>query len=144
MAAGDACQVGQIVMHHFLWSHEHAAGRVEARKARPCLIIAVEPIPEAGGLRVTVLPITSQKPPETSIAVAIPDAVRRHIGLDRARTAWVVVDEANVFMWPGFDLVPHGSGGFVRGVVTRGLFSQVRDAVSAIRARGGPRRVDRD
>jgi hypothetical protein len=39
----DAPRVGQIVNHHFLWIDEQAAGQIEGRKARPCLIIAVEP-----------------------------------------------------------------------------------------------------
>ncbi|MCR4282172.1 MAG: type II toxin-antitoxin system PemK/MazF family toxin [Bauldia sp.] len=139
----DAPQVGQVVVHHFLWSHEHEAGRIEAHKARPCLIIAVEPIPESAR-RVTVLPITSRKPAKTSTSVSVPDAVRRRIGLDRARSAWVVLDEANIFTWPGFDLVPQKGGGFVCGVVTRGFFGHVREAVSVAHRRGELRRIDRD
>jgi hypothetical protein len=42
MATIDEPQVGQIVDQHFLWIDEQTAGRTEGRKARPCLIIAVE------------------------------------------------------------------------------------------------------
>ena len=38
----DAPRIGQIIDHHFLWVDEQAAGKIEGRKARPCLIVAVE------------------------------------------------------------------------------------------------------
>ena len=53
------------------------------------------------------------------------------MGLDPARDAWVVIDDANVFVWPGFDLVPQVGGGFVRGAVTRAFFERIREAVLA-------------
>jgi mRNA-degrading endonuclease toxin of MazEF toxin-antitoxin module len=135
----EAPRVGQIVDHHFLWVEEQAAGRMEGRKSRPCLIVAVEPQQRAPP-RVTVLPITSRPPRRGGGAVAIPDDVQTRIGLDPARPAWVVIGEANMFTWPGFDLVPQPHGGFVRGEITRGFFERVRDAV----LRGRPRTVDRD
>ena len=55
-----------------------------------------------------------------------------------------IIDDANVFDWPGFDLVPQSNGGFVRGTVTRGLFERIRDAVLTARARHRLREVDRD
>jgi hypothetical protein len=143
MADDDAPRVGQIVEHHFLWADEHTAGQLEGRKPRPCLIIAVEPR-RSGGPRVTVLPITSQAPRQGTTAVAIPGHLKVRLGLDHARPAWIVIDDANVFTWPGFDLVPQPGGSFVRAVVTRGLFRQVRSAVLAVHARGRPRRVERD
>ena len=42
MIEGGEPQVGQIVDHYFLWADEEAAGQVEGRKPRPCVIIAVE------------------------------------------------------------------------------------------------------
>jgi PemK-like, MazF-like toxin of type II toxin-antitoxin system len=140
--AGEAPKVGQIVDHHFLWLEERNAGQIEGRKARPCLIIAVEPR-EHGEPRVTVLPITSQPPRPSANVVAIPDEVKSRIGLSHGRSAWIVIDEANTFTWPGFDLVPQPHGGFVRGMITRGLFERVRTALLA-RAQGRRRAVDRD
>ena len=137
----EAPRVGQVVDHHFLWVDEQATGQIEGRKSRPCLIIAVEHQEDAPP-RITVLPITSQPPRRTAGAIAIPEAVKARIGLDRARPAWIVIDEANMFAWPGFDLVPQPDGGFVRGVITRGFFERVRAAV--LRARGHSRTVDRD
>jgi hypothetical protein len=144
MPQSDKPQVGQIVDHFFLWVEEQSAGQVEGRKARPCLIIAVERDRSGAPPRVTVLPITSQKPRAGSEAIAVPDNVKARIGLDRRRSAWVEIDDANIFTWPGFDLVPQSKGAYVRGVVTRGFFLQVRNAVLLIRARGRPRSVERD
>lgn len=140
----EAPQVGQIVDHHFLWVAQHAAGETEGRKVRPCLIIAVERAGENAQPRVTVLPITSQAPRQGEAGIAIPNDIKARIGLDRRRPAWVAIDEANSFTWPGFDLVPQRDGGFVRGVVTRGFFTSVRDAVIASRLRGRTRIVERD
>lgn len=136
-------KAGQVITHHFLWADEQAAGQVEGRKARPCLIIAVE-AGVAGAPRVTVLPITSQPPRADSTVVAVPETLKPRLGLDPARTAWVVIDDANVFAWPGYDLVPQPGGGFVRGLVTVGFFEQIRTAVLGANAAGRPRRVDRD
>ena len=143
MIEGGEPQVGQIVDRHFLWAGEEAAGQVEGRKPRPCVIIAVELRRDAAP-RVTVLPITSQPPRAGATTVAIPDDVKARIGLNRARPAWVVVDDANMFFWPGFDLVPQRGGGFVRAVVTRGFFARIRDAVLAVHSRGRPRIIRRD
>jgi hypothetical protein len=118
--ASETPRIGQIVEHHFLWVEEQAAGQIEGRKSRPCLIVAVEPR-ETGERRVTVLPITSQTPRPSGSAVAVPDEVKARIGLDRSRPAWIIVEEANIFTWPGFDLVPQPNGSFVRGVITRGF-----------------------
>jgi PemK-like, MazF-like toxin of type II toxin-antitoxin system len=91
MPEGREPQVGQIVDHYFLWADEHAGGQVEGRKARPCVIIAVEARKEAAP-RVTVLPITSQPPRSETSAIAIPDDVKARVGLDPARPAWLVID----------------------------------------------------
>lgn len=94
--------------------------------------------------RVTLLPITSQIPREGTSALAIPRELNARIGLDPSRDAWVVLDEANVFAWPGFDLVPQRSGGYVRGNVTAGFFTLVRNTLMTMRARGRPKLVERD
>jgi len=139
----DAPKVGQIVEHHFLWLAEHAAGQFEGRKPRPCLIIAVE---ERTGSapRVTVLPITSQAPRGGTTALAVPRELNARMGLDPKRDGWVVIDEANIFAWPGFDLIPQPGGGFVRASVTAGFFTPVRGAVLAAQPHGRPRRIERD
>jgi len=144
MTGRDAPRVGQVVEHYFLWAEEQAIGQIEGCKARPCLIIAVEADATGKAPRVTLLPITSQPPRPNSIVVAVPSNVKSLLGLDAGREAWVVIDDANVFAWPGFDLVPQASGGFVRGMLTAGFFQQVRTAVMAAHTCGRPRRVERD
>jgi hypothetical protein len=124
VTANDAPQVGQVVDHHFLWADEEAAGQTEGRKSRPCIVVAVEPRRETGHPRVTVVPVTSQAPRRGTSAVEIPNEIKTRLGLDRRRRAWVVIDEANAFEWPGFDLVPQAGGGFVRATVTRGSSSE--------------------
>jgi hypothetical protein len=139
----DAPKVGQVIEHHFLWFEEQTAGVIEGRKSRPCLIIAVEKIPPMSSPRVTVLPITSQAP-RNATAVAVPSQLHARLGLDPSRPAWVIIDDANVFAWPGFDLVPQPDGGFVRGIASASFFEHIRRAVIAVRSSGKPRTVKRD
>jgi hypothetical protein len=139
----DAPRIGQIVEHYFLWPREHASGSSEGRKARPCLILAVEEQSSAAP-RVTVLPIISQPPGKETNVVVIPRSLNARLGLDSARAAWLVIDYANVFAWPGYDLVPQAGGGFVRGQISAGLFEQIRRAVLAIHSRAGLPAIDRD
>lgn len=136
--------VGQVVDHAFLWVEESRAGLEEGRKARPCLIIAVEPTVDRESPRVTLLPFTTRPPRDGGHAIAVPDRVKHLMGLDGDRAVWLVLDDANMFVWPGFDLVPQADGGFIRGQVTSGFFQQVRSALLALRSRGRPRHVPRD
>jgi hypothetical protein len=140
LAVSEAPQAGQIVDYSFLWDDDHRRGRVEGRKARPCLIIAGAHGAPSAAPRVALLPITSQPPGATQNAIAIPDDIKARIGLDRKRGSWLILDDVNVFTWPGFDLVPQADGSFVRGVVTRGFFAHVRE--TAVRV--GPRQIERD
>ena len=66
--------------------------------------------------------------------------IKNRVGEEIGVSDWIMIDQANVFTWPGFDLVPQPDGGLVRGVITRGFFERVRDAVLRARART----VDRD
>jgi len=143
MAKTELPKVGQVIRHYFLWADEQAAGRTEGAKARPCIIIAIEPRPN-GEPRVTVLPITSQPPKPNASVVAVPGALKERLGLDPARPAWVVVEEANVFAWPGFDLVPSRDGDFVHSAVTSGFFQQIVAAALAVHSRGKLQITDRD
>jgi hypothetical protein len=58
---------------------------------------------EGGDQVVTVLPVTHTPPYEPKLAVEIPAATKRRLGLDDVRS-WVVLTEANRFVWPGPDL----------------------------------------
>jgi hypothetical protein len=95
---------GLVIRYSYLWSHEAEEGREEGAKDRPCAIV-LSSCDEKGRNKVIVLPVTHSRPKETQEAVELPPLVKRHLGLDDARS-WVVVSEANEFVWPGPDLRP--------------------------------------
>ena len=53
--------------------------------------------------RVWVVPVTHTPPASADHAIEIPLAIKRHLGLDDARS-WIVMTETNTFLWPGPDL----------------------------------------
>ena len=120
---------GLVVSYAYLWRHEAAQGLQEGRKDRPCVIVAAVEQNTDGTQRVTVLPITHQDPGRRRQAKAL--------GLDLERS-WVMVDEANLFTWPGYDLrkVP-GSGDFHYGFLPPNFFNKVMSAGRAWLKRHG-------
>jgi hypothetical protein len=54
---------------------------------------------------VRVLPITHTPPHDPADALEIPTPTKERLGLDSERS-WVVLSEANDFIWPGPDLRP--------------------------------------
>src|SRR5271166_6454366 len=92
---------GLVISYAYLWRHEHHAGREEGQKDRPSVIV---------------------------LAVEIPLPVKRHLGLDDDRS-WIIVDEGNEFLWPGYDLrkLPH-SDRYDYGFVPPRFFNQVLEA----------------
>jgi hypothetical protein len=91
-----------VIRYAYLWSEEHHRGHEEGLKDRPCAVILVS-ADEDGDRIVTVLPVTHSPPANPALAVEIPQATKRRLGLDDARS-WVVLSEANRFVWPGPDL----------------------------------------
>ena len=81
------------------------AGRTEGRKARPCAIVIVVTQTAGNAPTVVVAPITHARPREPTGAIEVPVSIKRNLGLDDD-PSWVVVDDLNVFQWPGFDLRP--------------------------------------
>lgn len=95
---------GLVISYDYLWAHEYGRGRREGAKARPCVVVLrAERV--KGIVIVTVAPITHRLPEKKMPAVEIPAPVKRHLGLDADRS-WVVLDDFNRFIWPGFDLRP--------------------------------------
>jgi hypothetical protein len=76
----------------------------EGRKDRPCVIVLAANRTEYG-MVVTVVPITHAPPSKPASALEIPAAVKQHLRLDGQRS-WIIVDEGNRFVWPGYDLRP--------------------------------------
>jgi hypothetical protein len=98
-----APEPGLVLNFAYLWHHEHNAGQEEGRKDRPSVIVLCVARETDGTALVTVLPITHRRPVDPTAAVELPPTVKRHLGLDDDRS-WVVIDEGNEFVWPGYDL----------------------------------------
>ena len=96
-------QPGLVISYSYLWSDEAAEGRVEGRKDRPCAIVIACDLGDEPRKQVAVVPITHTAPQDPDVAVEIPPRVKEHLGLDGERS-WIILNEMNVFMWPGFDL----------------------------------------
>ncbi len=98
-----------VIRYAYLWRAEHERGIEEGAKDRPCAVLLAV-TDEAGDRKVIVLPITHAPPRDPTLAVEIPTATKRRLGLDDDRS-WIVIGEANRFTWPGPDLRPVKSGG---------------------------------
>jgi len=95
-------EVGLVIRYSYLWLREHREGREEGTKDRPCAIILAAHRHD-GETRVLVVPVTHSQPDSPDVALELPPAVKRHLGLDAERS-WVVLSESNLFDWPGPDL----------------------------------------
>ena len=82
-----------------------------------------------GEWEVLVLPITHSPPTDPVDAIEIPTETKKRLGLDTDRS-WIIVTEANEFLWPGPDLrsVPGGDASTIAyGPLPPRFFAQVRD-----------------
>jgi hypothetical protein len=128
---------GLVISYAFLWRGRALQGREEGEKDRPCAVVLA-----ARTLRdedvVIVLPVTHTPPSDPSLAVEVPRETKRRLGLDDQRS-WIVVTDANRFLWPGPDLRPRvrgDSSSVVYGSLPRGLFYALRaKLLRAIEAR---------
>ena len=124
-------EAGLVISYAYLWRYEREAGRDEGRKDRPSVIVLAVERQIDGATIVTVLPITHSPPAVPAAAVEVPVAVKRRLGLDDRRS-WVMVDEGNEFLWPGYDLRKIGRGDrYDYGFLPPRFFNQVRDAFLA-------------
>ena len=119
---------GLVIRYSYLWESEARQGREEGAKDRPCAIILVllrkgeHPI-------VRVLPVTHSAPSDPADALEIPLPTKQRLGLDSDRS-WVILSEANDFIWPGPDLRPAVSGDpstIVYGVLPPGFMAVLRE-----------------
>lgn len=118
---------GLVLRYSYLWFAEHREGREEGVKDRPCAVILVTQ--DLGGDEiVTALPITHSPPRFTEHAMEIPARTKARLGLDGERS-WVVLTEANQFVWPGPDLRPAVAGDLqsvAYGLLPRAFFLELR------------------
>jgi hypothetical protein len=148
MAGFPEPRVGLVVSYSYLWSEEAEQGLVEGKKDRPCAIILAidEPAPNAARRKqVAVAPITHSLPHDMSVAVEIPLRVKEHLGLDSERS-WVVLNEVNVFGWPGFDLRPirNGDGRVDYGFLPPKLFDRLIEKFRDLESKGKVNHASRE
>jgi hypothetical protein len=106
MTGLPAPEPGLIISYAYLWHHEAEKGMREGRKDRPSAIVLAQEMPGSDGhQKVVVAPITHTPPQDPNVAVEIPAALKKHLGLD-GNQSWVILDEFNVFTWPGYDIRP--------------------------------------
>ena len=100
---------GEVIRYAYLWSDEAADGLEEGVKQRPCAVVMSAKSAE-GKVTLIVLPVTHSAPRGAVEALELPPLVKRHLGLDDERS-WIVLTEANRFVWPGPDIRPFESDG---------------------------------
>ena len=132
-------RTGLVLGYSYLWEHEFQAGQEEGRKDRPCAVV-IATRTEGGDIVVTVAAITHQRPDDPADGIEVPAEVKRHLGLDEARS-WLVCSELNRFVWPGPDLRPvarQKPGHFTYGMLPRPFLLRVFEHLTALRVRRRP------
>ncbi len=123
---------GLVLSYSYLWKHQARAGSEEGVKDRPCAVTLVveETNTEA---TVWVAPITHTDPDNDEISIEIPPRVKAHLGLDEGRS-WVILNEVNIFIWPGPDLrpVPGDKAIFDYGYLPPKLYDEIREKMVAL------------
>jgi len=138
-------QPGLVISYGYLWHREHRGGQEEGRKDRPCVIVLKTSVAASGDTLVRVAPITHSNPGDDALSIEIPAAIKRHLGLDSDRS-WIIVDELNEFVWPGFDVRPlRGKPqGYAYGFLPPALFAQLLRKLGSLYRSGILKRVPRD
>jgi hypothetical protein len=134
---------GLVLNYAYLWHDEHNAGQEEGRKDRPSVIVLCATREGDDATIVTVLPITHAAPADRKAAIEIPPRIKKHLGLDDARS-WIVVAEGNEFVWPGYDLrkVP-STDQYEFGFLPPRFFNQILDAFVALHKAGHTKKTPR-
>ena len=148
MAGFPDPEVGLVISYSYLWKEEEERGMVEGRKDRPCAIVLSidDPDPDGGGRKqAAVAPLTHSPPHDQFVAVEIPLRVKEHLGLDSERS-WVILEEVNVFTWPGFDLRPISKGEtrIDYGLLPPKFFERLIAKFTELRAQGRVAGASRD
>lgn len=138
----DKPRAGDIIRYRYLWAKEAADG-FDAKYARPCVIVHAKPVD--GRFEVLVVPLTHE-PQHDSKFMKLPASVREASGLGD-KDSYLVYNEANVFLWPSWDVVPVKSRDLsqvVRGSLTHGFYTGVRAEFDKLRETNKVTIVDRE
>jgi len=94
---------------------------------------------------VTVVPITHSQHRNPEAAIEIPPTIKRHLGLDD-QPSWIVLDDFNVFTWPGYDLRPVAGqkDRYHYGLLPPRFFESIIRKFSELRRQGQAARTSRD
>lgn len=98
-----------------------------------------------GETKVLVVPVTHSPPIDAASALELPQAVKKHLGLDTERS-WVVLSESNLFDWPGPDLRRIGDrddSSVAYGFLPPKFFSEMRRRFAELETAARSRRVQR-
>ena len=127
---------GLVIRYVYLWKREADSGRDEGSKDRPCAVVLA--FEDKTRRRVFVVPITHSMPQPPQVGIEIPQSLGKRLALEAARS-WVIVSEANLFLWPGPDLRPISDqhpGTVAYGFLPPRFFNMVRQSYIAL-ARAG-------
>ena len=135
---------GLVIRYSYLWWREYERGQEEGAKDRPCAVVT-SVANFQGNKAVTVLPVTHVPPSDPASAVEIPHLTKQRLSLDDDR-CWVVLTEANRFVWPGPDIRMRESGdpasvayGLLPRSLAREIIKKFGDVVEARINRTVPR-----
>ena len=134
---------GEVIHYSYLWRDEKRRGLEEGRKPRPSAVILSKKDTVSDVCRVLVLPITHTQPVDLGIAIEISDQEKRLIGLDN-ESQWIVCNEVNQFIWPGFDVRPRVGESHIYGMLPRNLYERAKQLFLKLHALGRSRSIDRD
>lgn len=137
---------GAVIHYSYLWKHEQEAGLEEGAKDRPAAVVLAHNDSVAGHTVVYVFPVTHSPPDDPAFAVEIPASLKQRLGLDVERS-WIVCDEVNRFIWPGFDLrqAPGSSADrWEYGMLSREIYNKTKSLFLEARMKQRLRITGRD
>lgn len=91
------------------------------------------------------VPVTHARPRDPEVAIELPARVKTALGLD-AEPSWIMLDEMNVFDWPGYDLRPirRGTDRVDYGFLPPRYFARLMEKLIGIAREVGVTQVLRD
>lgn len=121
---------GLVIRYDYLWRDEEQRGRRGGEKDRPCAIVIARKMPPDGDTTLVLAAITHTPTRTPDDGIEIPEAVKRHLGLDEARS-WIVTSEVNAVPWTDAGIVPASPTRWAYGTLPPKLMQRLLDHVIA-------------
>ena len=97
----------------------------------------------SGVTQLVVLPVTHRPPDKATEGMEIPQAIKRHLGLDTGQS-WIMLTEVNRFVWPVPDIRPvTNDGNPALGALPDWFFLKLRGELADRLGRGKVRDLKR-